>query len=97
MPNAGVVYIVCTNYPQRNFSLKASNLKDYGAIRDWLEPIRNHFWFCCQQAGGDLPTLKVMFGTNSAVYYAFGSDNYMHKANILARILILGVGFCVRF
>lgn len=93
----GVAYIVCTNYPQMNFSLKASNLKDCGAIRDWLEPIRNHFWFCCQQAKGDLSTLKVLIGTNTALYYAFSSDNYMHKANISAQILILGVGFCVEF
>jgi len=36
----------------------ASNLKDCGAIRDWIEPIRNHFWFCCQQAEGDISALK---------------------------------------
>ncbi|XP_068729053.1 uncharacterized protein [Montipora capricornis] len=37
---------------------EASNLKECGAIREWIEPIRNHFWFCCQQAEGDLSALK---------------------------------------
>ncbi|XP_015758959.1 PREDICTED: uncharacterized protein LOC107338235 isoform X2 [Acropora digitifera] len=38
---------------------EASNLKDCGTIRDWIEPITNHFWFCCQQAEGDLSALKL--------------------------------------
>ena len=41
-------------------SLQAANLKDCGVIREWIEPVRNHFWFCCQEANGDLPALKVL-------------------------------------
>ncbi|CAH3152943.1 unnamed protein product, partial [Porites lobata] len=37
----------------------APNLKDCGAICDWIEPIiPNHFWFCCQQANDDVLARK---------------------------------------
>lgn len=37
-------------------------MKDCGAICDWIEPIiPNHFWFCCQQANGDVLELKDMW------------------------------------
>ena len=39
---------------------QADNLKDCGVIRDWIEPIRNHFWFCCEQANGDVAQLRVL-------------------------------------
>ena len=52
-------------FSQKQFSQLAANLKDCGAIHDWIEPIPNHFWFCCQQANGYVLALKVLIVTYS--------------------------------
>ena len=30
-----------------------------GALSEWTEPIRNHFWFIAQECNGSIETLKV--------------------------------------
>ena len=35
-------------------------MKGYEALKDWVDPIVNHFWYCCQDAEGSVEELKVM-------------------------------------
>ena len=41
------------------FFLKACKVKNCEDIGQWIEPIRNHFWHCCQACDKDVGLLKV--------------------------------------
>ena len=47
------------------FSLvKAAKIKGCSELKEWIEPIVNHFWFCSQTSEGSEEKIKVrmMFG-----------------------------------
>ena len=46
-------------------------MKNCEDIGQWIEPIRNHFWYCCQSCDKDEEKLKVggFFGENKYVDY----------------------------
>lgn len=46
-----------------NMQLKAAKVKGCEKITEWSEPIRNHFWFVCQNCKGDLENLKVILSS----------------------------------
>ena len=31
---------------------KAAKVKGCGELEEWIDPIVNHFWYCCQVADG---------------------------------------------
>ena len=37
---------------------QASKNKDVAALKQWIDPIVNHFWYSCQTCNGDLEDLK---------------------------------------
>ena len=40
-------------------------MKGCEELKDWIDPIVNHFWYCCQVADGSVEELKVhVIGTN---------------------------------
>ncbi len=39
----------------------AAKVKGQEELQVWIDPIVNHFWFCCQECKGDLAELKVYF------------------------------------
>ena len=34
-------------------------MKGCSEVKQWIDPIVNHFWYCCQIADGSLEELKV--------------------------------------
>lgn len=38
---------------------KAAKVKGCGELEEWIDPIVNHFWYCCQVADGSFKELKV--------------------------------------
>ena len=36
-------------------------MKGCEELKDWVDPIINHFWHCCQVAEGSVEELKVRF------------------------------------
>ena len=38
---------------------KAAKIKGCSDLKDWVDPIVNHFWFCCQTAEGSEERIKV--------------------------------------
>ena len=36
-------------------------MKGCEELKDWVDPIINHFWYCCQVAEGSVEELKVRF------------------------------------
>ena len=41
------------------YRLKAAKIKGCSDLKDWVDPIVNHFWFCCQTAKGSEERIKV--------------------------------------
>lgn len=41
------------------YRLKAAKIKGCSDLKDWVDPIVNHFWFCCQTAEGSEERIKV--------------------------------------
>ena len=41
------------------FLLQAARIKGCEVLKEWVDPIVNHFWYCCQMADGSVEELKV--------------------------------------
>mgnify|MGYP000710079834 FL=1 len=41
------------------YRLKAAKIKGCSDLKDWVDPIVNHFWFCCHNAEGSEERIKV--------------------------------------
>ena len=40
---------------------KEAQVKGQENLAIWIDPIVNHFWYCCQECKGDVEDLKVRF------------------------------------
>jgi capsule polysaccharide modification protein KpsS len=47
------------HYCEFNFIIQAAKVKGCEQISEWSEPIRNHFWFICENCCCDEEKLKV--------------------------------------
>ena len=41
--------------------MQVSQNKETSELKQWIDPIVNHFWFSCQSCDGDLSELKEMW------------------------------------
>ena len=35
-------------------------MRGYEELKEWIDPVVNHFWYCCQMAEGSVEDLKVI-------------------------------------
>ena len=38
---------------------QVARMKGCSEVKQWIDPIVNHFWYCCQIADGSFELLKV--------------------------------------
>ena len=49
----------CLSFLCLSVLIKAAKIKGCSDLKDWIDPIVNHFWFCCQTAEGSEERIKV--------------------------------------
>ena len=56
---------------QNNYFFKACKKRKNKVLGEWVAPIRNHFWHCVKNCGGDLEKLKVRMKYAVVAYFIF--------------------------
>lgn len=72
------------------FSLvKAAKIKGCSELKEWIESIVNHFWFCSQTSEGSEEKIKVrmMFGPCTAIKTHFLSFHIHGRFDLLKKAL----------
>lgn len=53
-------------YTEKNCYLfdlfQAAKKKGCEPLKEWIQPVRNHFWHCAQECGGNIDKLKIIKG-----------------------------------
>jgi len=51
-------------------------------LKDWVDPIVNHFWFCCQTAEGSEERIKVTVMTWGELIFCREFNTYVDRHGI---------------
>ena len=54
-------------------------MKGCEKLKDWVDPIINHFWYCCRVAEGSVEELKVRFNFPLPSIFYFMSLQLIHR------------------
>ena len=64
-------------------------MKGCSDLKDWVDPIVNHFWFCCQTAEGSEERIKVTLHHGESSSSVGSLNTYMWTAQYKFFLIVI--------